>query len=370
MKQVQVLAVGMAAMAAIAAMAVMMVFAAFMLGRLSAVTNFADGWASDPRPALLPVPHAMTVEALRAHVDRLVACASQQDFAGDLALPCRQALEGGKRLRAIIVLLAAHAARPGADAGEMALAVEYMHNASLVVDDMPLFDNDHTRRGRPSVHAAHGSRAALMAALTLVGAAMRNVGRQLDNSRRAGLGAEGAATVVQAVGRTLADAAHGQHLDMMTPGARDGWKATNRGDFMETLFADKTASFFRAALVGGWLCAGGRPTAAADLSRAAHCLGVAFQLADDLGDMTKDADRQAWNYGLEHGAAATANRYNAHMAEAQTILQGLGIWSPAWDQIAASFARMAVDTPPPVAAALPTQLELENKGPQPVTASA
>jgi geranylgeranyl diphosphate synthase type II len=144
--------------------------------------------ALSARAALAP----RTFAAYQCEVDALVAAAAPEFGAPDstLAAAAALALRGGKRLRSAILL---EIARRGSelrrlvdaewtpvDAAECALSIEYAHAASLVLDDLPCFDNDSVRRGAPSVHAAYGPAVAQMAATSLMMASLQCVCRQAD----------------------------------------------------------------------------------------------------------------------------------------------------------------------------------------------
>ena len=80
----------------------------------------------------------------------------------------KYALDGGKRLRSVITLTVAEAVNPDLNLDKLALCVELLHNASLIVDDMPCMDNDKTRRGKPSTHIKFGEASAVLAGSSLL----------------------------------------------------------------------------------------------------------------------------------------------------------------------------------------------------------
>ena len=77
-------------------------------------------------------------------------------------------LSGGKRLRPIIVMMVADGLGHDLDVAPAALAVEFLHTASLVADDLPCMDNDDERREKPSLHKAYGESVALLASYSLI----------------------------------------------------------------------------------------------------------------------------------------------------------------------------------------------------------
>jgi geranylgeranyl diphosphate synthase type II len=82
---------------------------------------------------------------------------------------CEYALtNGGKRVRPLIVLLVGEALGNGLEVHEAALAVEFFHTASLIVDDLPSMDNDDERRDKPSLHKVYGEAIAILASYALM----------------------------------------------------------------------------------------------------------------------------------------------------------------------------------------------------------
>jgi geranylgeranyl diphosphate synthase type II len=314
----------------------------------------------------------------RAEVDGLVARALELEEFGAgtrLAAACAEALAGGKRLRGVIVLEVARAtsalrAREHAeggrrgraptpvDAAEAALSLEYVHAASLIIDDHPDFDNDAVRRGRPALHVAAGPAVAQMAAVALLAAALQNVCRQADWIREhcpeAGEPGRLAALLCSEASRALGvpGAAGGQYMDVSS--AAD-LRREYGPDAVQELIARKTASFFELACVAGWLAAGGAPEEAEALRAAGRHVGTAFQLADDLGDAASDAARAAagkpgWNFANEYGRDVAAGELERHLNGARYLLAQRGLWSPLWEgELFPMVRAMAAPAPAPAA---------------------
>lgn len=351
--------------------------------RFGSLARRAGGGAHGPRaapPRREPLRRAAAAELLRERtydeyrreVDALVARAGALGEFGPesrLAAACRAAVAGGKRVRAVILLevaraaslqrrAAARAARAvgrgvaepaPADAADAALLIEYLHAASLVVDDLPAFDDDAERRGRPSLHAAVGPAVAQMAAFSLVAAALQNACRQVDWVREHcpevrdpdRIGTRLCSEVCRALGAE--GAAGGQCMDI-ADGA-ELFRDHGPGAVAELMWR-KTATFFEIATVGGWLAAGGAAGHEAALRDVGRHVGTAFQIADDLGDAAEDAARRAegkagWNYANTYGPAAAAAAVEDHLAKAQAILERLWLFTPLWDEIYGQVRAMA-----------------------------
>ncbi len=198
-------------------------------------------------------------------------------------------LSPGKRLRPLVALAAGRlTGAPAGAADSVAVAVEYVHAASLVLDDLPSMDNARRRRGRPALHIVHGAATAELVSVLLVARAAEIVG-----------GAPGVAAGTRTrMARELASAIEaccaGQAADLEARPER------LRLEDLEAIHARKTGALFIAAVRGGALAGGARDPTLEALTRFARNLGLAFQITDDLLDlegdealMGKDRDRDA-----------------------------------------------------------------------------
>lgn len=201
---------------------------------------------------------------------------------------CAYALStGGKRLRPVIALMMADALGNQADVMMSALSIEYFHTASLVADDMPSMDDDDERRNLPSVHKKFGEAAALLVSYALIGAGYdmiaQNAKLLLDNQvsfsgsvdHRCRLALENAS-----FNTGLNGATGGQFLDIQPPDLSV--------ETIKKVIHLKTSSLFEVAFVYGWLFGGGDLEKLPIVKKAAAHFGLAFQVADDLGDQEQD----------------------------------------------------------------------------------
>jgi farnesyl diphosphate synthase len=194
-------------------------------------------------------------------------------------------LDGGKRLRPLLVLAASEAvAGQGPGAQEAALraacAVELIHAYSLVHDDMPCMDNDVLRRGKPTVHVRFGEARALLA-----GDALQALAFEL-------LAPEGGhipGTVQATLCRLLARAAGsngmagGQAIDLASVGV------ALTEDQLRQMHRLKTGALLQGSVMMGAACGEANATALAALERYGAALGLAFQVVDDILDVTQDS---------------------------------------------------------------------------------
>jgi geranylgeranyl pyrophosphate synthase len=195
-------------------------------------------------------------------------------------------LSPGKRVRPALVVLAGdlfEASRPRLiDAG---CAIEMVHAASLVLDDLPSMDDATLRRGRPALHVAHGEGNAILAAVTLLARAFGLLAEAGLHARRGGIPGSLALDLVS----RLADAsglfglASGQALDLAT----DETGATF--DRLETIHARKTGALFVASAEFGAVLGGAREKELGAVRSYARNVGLAFQIVDDLLETRGDA---------------------------------------------------------------------------------
>ncbi len=197
-------------------------------------------------------------------------------------------LGGGKRLRPALVLAACEAL--GGDSGDdglamrFALALEMIHTYSLVHDDLPCMDDDELRRGRPTVHKAYDEATAMLVGDGLQSLAFRHLLATRD-ARAAAL----AALLAENAWRMV----EGQALDIGAEG-----RALSEREVLE-LMAAKTGALITAAVVGGAIAATGSPSG---LEPVGQMLGLAFQIADDLLDLTGDAATLGKRVGKDEAA--------------------------------------------------------------------
>ena len=192
-------------------------------------------------------------------------------------------LDGGKRLRPLLALAAAESlAQPGALpelVWRAACSVELIHAYSLVHDDMPCMDNDVLRRGKPTVHVAHGEAMALLAGDALQALAFEVLLN--DEVADGRLIAHLCRTLAHAAGQ--AGMAGGQAIDLASVGQRLDQAQ------LERMHRCKTGALLQASIRMGAMAVGAQTAQLASLDRYGAALGLAFQVVDDILDVTADA---------------------------------------------------------------------------------
>ncbi|MBT9507154.1 polyprenyl synthetase family protein [Rhodoferax sp.] len=241
--------------------------AAWSAGHLNTVERALERWVTADAPA--GVDHgapAELVEAMRYAV-----------------------LDGGKRLRPLLVMAAWEAVGPppgstGEDQRQAAVraacAVELIHAYSLVHDDMPCMDNDVLRRGKSTVHVKFGEASALLA-----GDALQALAFELLTPDDAGISGERQARLCRLLARAAGSGgmAGGQAIDLASVGV-----ALTESQLRD-MHRLKTGALLQASVMMGAACGDASEMALSGLDRYGAAIGLAFQVVDDILDVTADS---------------------------------------------------------------------------------
>jgi geranylgeranyl diphosphate synthase, type II len=198
---------------------------------------------------------------------------------------------GGKRLRPVLAMEAArsvaavHSAALSARAlpdgiEDLGAALEMLHTYSLIHDDLPALDNDDLRRGKPTCHVVFGEAIAILAGDALQTLAYQTLARLRCGPERAirivGLIAEATGTVEGMIG--------GQVLDL------EGEHVRPTAESVLAIHRAKTGALIRVSMVAGGIYAGATTDDARRLTEFGTKAGLAFQIVDDVLDMTQDSE--------------------------------------------------------------------------------
>jgi geranylgeranyl pyrophosphate synthase len=208
---------------------------------------------------------------------------------------------GGKRLRPVLALAAAHDVAQGRPAGpakkpdpvDLALpaacALELLHTYSLIHDDLPAMDNDTLRRGRPTLHMIYGDGIAILAGDGLQAEAFSLLAREPhhDDAEIATRKLRVIDTIAAAAGAV--GMVGGQALDLEAAGQVIGRSLRLDADGLRAMHARKTGALIRASVVSGAIMGGAGDPAVAAIEAFGNQLGVAFQIIDDVLDVEGDA---------------------------------------------------------------------------------
>jgi len=236
-------------------------------------------------------------------------------------------LNGGKRLRPFLVMeSAALFSADGEAALRVAAALECVHCYSLIHDDLPAMDDDDLRRGQPTVHRAFDDATAILA-----GDALLTLAFDILADEATALPAERRAALVLALARAAGTGGMvgGQMLDLEAERNRPDEAGIIR------LQAMKTGALIRFACEAGAIIAGATPEDRERLAEFGSAIGLAFQLADDLLDLTADAHQMGKATGKDaaagkatlvalHGADWARKQLNGLVDQAHALLEPYG----------------------------------------------
>lgn len=190
---------------------------------------------------------------------------------------------GGKRIRPLLAIAAAHAVADAPVGIESAaIALELVHTYSLIHDDLPALNNDDLRRGRPTCHKQFGEAMAILAGDGLLTFAFEVLGRleDIDTIRKMWLVQE----LASAAG-TVAGMIAGQVHDL------EGENQFPTAQLLESIHRAKTGALLRASVRFGGIYAGADETQLAALSKFGTHIGLAFQIVDDILDVEQPSEK-------------------------------------------------------------------------------
>ena len=189
---------------------------------------------------------------------------------------------GGKRVRAILCVLSYMAISGEEDFEESlpyAAAIEIIHTYSLIHDDLPAMDNDDIRRGKPTNHKVFSEAIAVLAGDGLLNTSAELLSNNLENYLS---DPEGLHRAIRAMKYIFnCSGVHGmiggQVIDLED-------EAEDNDDYFENMYKLKTAALIRAAIVSGAILAGASSEDIVSLEDFSNCIGIAYQITDDLLD--------------------------------------------------------------------------------------
>jgi len=204
---------------------------------------------------------------------------------------------GGKRMRPVLCLAAARACgiRRLADALPAACAVECVHTYSLIHDDLPCMDDDDLRRGRPTSHKVFGEGVAILAGDALLTAAFEILARMKPTERYST--ADAVIELARAAGSRFLIG--GQVADLEAEG-----KKSTRAD-LRFIHRGKTAAMIICSLKLGAMSANATPRSMRILEEFGDHLGLAFQVIDDILDVTQSSEQLGKSAGKDAAAGKT-----------------------------------------------------------------
>jgi geranylgeranyl diphosphate synthase, type II len=228
-----------------------------------------------------------------AALERLLPAATQHPVSIHQAMR-HSVFAGGKRLRPILCMEAGRMVCNDLPTGieELGAALEMLHTYSLIHDDLPALDNDDLRRGRPTCHKVYGEAIAILA-----GDALQT--RAYEVLARLRCPAEARVRIIEEI-------AHGTGtIDGMIGGQVVDLEAEHRKPDVATLeyiHRSKTAALITASVVSGGIYAGGDDGAVCKLRSFGQAIGLAFQIVDDVLDVTQTSEQLGKTAGKDTAA--------------------------------------------------------------------
>jgi geranylgeranyl diphosphate synthase type II len=259
-------------------------------------------------------------------LDRLIPLETQHPVSIHKAMR-HSVFAGGKRLRPILAMEAGRMVAGSLPAGieDLGAALEMLHTYSLIHDDLPALDNDDLRRGRPTCHKVFGEAIAILAGDALQTQAYEVLARLKCSS-------EARVRIIEEIARgtgTIDGMIGGQVVDLEA----EHTKPT--AEMLEYIHRSKTAALITASLVSGGLYAGANNPEAAKLRAFGLGIGLAFQIVDDVLDVTqtseqlgktagKDSASEKATYPALFGIEASVHKADALVSDAFAELDSFG----------------------------------------------
>jgi geranylgeranyl diphosphate synthase, type II len=261
-----------------------------------------------------------------AALDRLVPPETQHPVSIHKAMR-HSVFAGGKRLRPTLCIEAGRMIADSIPKGieDLGAALEMLHTYSLIHDDLPALDNDDLRRGRPTCHKVFGEAIAILAGDALQTQAYQTLARLH-------CAAESRVRVIEEISRgtgTVDGMIGGQVVDLEAEHTQPDLK------MLEYIHRSKTAALITASVVSGGLYAGADEPAVAKLRSFGQSIGLAFQIVDDVLDVTqtseqlgktagKDTAAQKATYPALFGVDESLKKADALVQSALASLEGFG----------------------------------------------
>ncbi len=256
---------------------------------------------------------------------------------------CEYALKsGGKRFRPLLVLLVAEALGNGLNVLDAALSVEFFHTASLIVDDLPCMDNEDERRSQPTIHKIYGESIALLSSYALICSAFEKIHtntlrmREAEPPFREMADQAGILALEQATRCAgISGATGGQFFDLFPPNLTL--------EMLRQVIYKKTVTLFEVSFVFGWLFGGGDTYRLEQVKKSAYHFGMAFQIADDLGDMVQDEkNRREINLAQHIGKDRALGVFEEELKLLKITLMELGLDTPSFKKMCDMLHQLAV----------------------------
>ena len=260
------------------------------------------------------------------------------------------ALEGGKRLRAIIPIIIGKKKNNNLDLTKFACFIELIHNASLIIDDLPCMDNDLYRRNKKTVHHKYGTVKAQITVNFMMQLGCKLLTENfkcIENSNI--INKEQLNKIKILIYKNINDnlgllgAASGQIIDTCPINkflSSDDYELDyNSMESLLNLIHLKTSTLFEISFIGSYLMSGGDIENIDKIKKAVRFFGLAFQISDDFEDIKQDMNRnnedQKFNPNLvcKYGEEKIIKIYNKSIEQFKNIMKELSIYDIVFEEI-------------------------------------
>ena len=254
---------------------------------------------------------------------------------------CEDALTNNKgRYRSSIVLMLSEALGKGLDVSHAALSVEFLHTASLIADKLPYINE--AEGEKTSIHKVYGESVALLSSYVLITASFDSILSNTRIMRESGLGSSEACDLICRL--ALESAAQGSGV-LGAPGASflDSRSSLLNIEMIKKMIYRKNIRLFEMAFVLGWLFGGGDVALLENIKQAAYHFGMAFQIANDLGNRILDEKKQRdINIVTLIGKEKSLAMFKEEMALFEKYLKELYIDTPSFREMSDMLYQQAI----------------------------
>ncbi len=266
-----------------------------------------------------------------AALDRLIPKETQYPVSIHKAMR-HSVFAGGKRLRPILCMEAGRMIAGSLPAGidELGAAIEMLHTYSLIHDDLPALDNDDLRRGRPTCHKVFGEALAILA-----GDALQTQAYEVLS--RLACSADARVRIIEEIARgtgTIDGMIGGQVVDLEAERSRP------TAEMLEYIHRAKTAALITASLISGGLYAGASDRDIEKLRAFGKSIGLAFQIVDDVLDVTQTSEQLGKTAGKD--TAAQKATYPALFGVEESLRKADSLVEAAFTQLDTFGERAAI----------------------------
>lgn len=226
-------------------------------------------------------------------------------------------LAGGKRIRPILCIAACELVGGNAEqCMPTACALEMIHTMSLIHDDLPSMDNDDFRRGKPTNHKVYGEDMAILAGDALLSRSFEYVARYTR-----GVAPERVLRVIADMGMHVGHEGlvGGQVVDIQS----EGHDVETTMETLQYIHAHKTGALLEAAVVSGAILGGAGEQDVEKLRRYAQDIGLAFQVIDDILDLTATSEQLGKTAGKDLAVGKTTYPSLLGLEESKRVAEGL-----------------------------------------------